>query len=73
VWFTSVAVAEADVVIRFVTVTGRQYRVERTDDVTSGRWTPVGDVLAGTGEEVEVRDAGAAGRPLRFYRVRIVR
>jgi len=68
---TSVHFSEADVVIRFSTMSGRSYRVERTANLDRDSWTTVADHVVGTGAVVEVSDFGADGQRRQFYRVRL--
>ena len=56
-----------DMVITFSTVSGKTYRVERSDTLQSGSWTTVQDNIAGTGNDVQVTDTGGATQPKRFY------
>jgi hypothetical protein len=58
-----------DLVVSFATVSGKAYRVERSDTLQSGSWTTVLDDLAGTGGTVQVTDPGGAAQPKRFYRI----
>ena len=60
-----------DVVIRFASVGGKAYRLERNADLKSTAWVAVTGNLPGTGEVMEVVDSGAAGRSSYFYRLRI--
>ena len=53
----------------FPTVSGKTYRVERSDTLQSGSWTTLQDNIAGTGGTVQVTDVGGAGQPKRFYRL----
>ena len=57
-----------EVRLRFETVAGRAYRVEASDSLTRPIWTPVGQIIIGTGNEAEFPDATAT-RAQRFYRV----
>ncbi|MCX6922797.1 MAG: hypothetical protein NT154_06230 [Verrucomicrobia bacterium] len=55
------------------TIPGCQYRLLYTEDLAAGIWTPVtrpapGDWVSGGGP-ITFSDAGASGRPQRFYRV----
>jgi hypothetical protein len=63
-----------DFVVRFPSVTGKNYRVVRCDDLTAAScWTTlVADNLPGTGGDVEVPDTSAAVLPQRFYRVMVI-
>jgi hypothetical protein len=55
--------------VRFPTVSGRTYQVQRNDDLVSGSWTDVGATIAGDGTEKEIVDATADTTVERFYRV----
>ena len=70
---TSLAASGLDATIRFTTVAGYDYRVERTDSLSGTiSWTALtgAESLAGSGGILEVTDAGASAQPQRFYRVR---
>jgi len=69
---SSVRLEGRDVRISFATVAGGSYRVEQTDNLSSGLWTWVADGIAGTGSIVQVLDPGGASQPCRFYRVTAV-
>ncbi|MEO7100571.1 MAG: LamG-like jellyroll fold domain-containing protein, partial [Luteolibacter sp.] len=58
-----------DCVVGFPTVSGKAYRVERSDTLEAGSWTIVQGNIAGTGGTVQFTDAGAAGQAKRFYRI----
>jgi hypothetical protein len=59
--------------IRFTTITGRSYRVERKNALTDANWLVLSNAtnVAGTGSEVDVDDIepDAGNLPSRFYRV----
>jgi uncharacterized repeat protein (TIGR01451 family) len=61
-----------DFVINFDTVSGKNYKIEYTDDIVSGIWNTVTNNVAGTGGTVSITDSGAALLPHRFYRVQVV-
>jgi uncharacterized repeat protein (TIGR01451 family) len=61
-----------DVVIRFASVSGRAYRLERIGDLSRPGWTEVIDRVPGTGGAVEVIDLNAASRGNCFYRLRVL-
>jgi hypothetical protein len=69
---TSIQLQGADVFISFATVANRNYRIERTDDLVVGPWTIAVDNVPGTGNSVNVTDAGGADRSSRFYRIRLM-
>jgi hypothetical protein len=68
----TVAMRGADVVIRFGSVMGKAYRLERTRNLAMPDWTAVGGNISGTGAIIEVPDPGASGGPGSFYRVRVL-
>lgn len=57
--------------VSFRSVRGRNYQVERTDDL-SGGWVAVGEVLRGDGTVLQVTDPEGTGGAARFYRVRLL-
>ncbi len=59
----------SDLLVRFPTVTGKTYRLERSAALQAGSWTTVRDNVAGTGGTVPVADTGGAAQPQRFYRI----
>jgi hypothetical protein len=59
----------SNMVVSFPTVTGKIYRVERSDTLQGGSWTTVLDNIPGTGGIVNVTDNGGATQPRRFYRI----
>ena len=58
--------------LRFATVFGKQYRVEKADQLAPIRWTILADEIVGTGGVVEVKDSSAGFQETRFYRVRLL-
>jgi fibronectin type 3 domain-containing protein len=59
----------SDLVVSFASVVGRSYRVDRSDTLQPGSWTPVQTNIAGTGGAVQITDVGAAAQSRRFYRL----
>ena len=59
----------ANVWVRFNTIQGRFYRVDRSDDLATGVWAPVANQIPGSGGLVTVPDAYAASHSARFYRL----
>ena len=57
-------------VVRWPSVAGRQYVIERAASLYSPAWTPV-STNSGTGLDLEFRDA-SGGTASRFYRVRLL-
>jgi hypothetical protein len=47
---------------------GRTYRIDATDDLGSGAWSPVITVVV-TQSPFTVADLGSIGKPMRFYRI----
>ena len=62
----------AEPVLRFPSVAGKTYRLERTTNLAQPRWEAVGPDLIGTGDDLEAIDSGAAVAPTTFYRLRIL-
>jgi alpha-L-fucosidase 2 len=58
-----------DMVVSFPTVSGKTYRVERSDTLQGGSWTAVQDNIAGTGGTEQITDTNGAAQPKRFYRI----
>ena len=54
--------------LRFHSATGRVYIIEACSNLGSGEWTPVGNSITGTGDDISIPDT-APGRS-RFYRIR---
>ncbi|MFM1770161.1 MAG: Calcium-dependent protease precursor [Verrucomicrobiota bacterium] len=73
---TAARLAGPDVLVSFTSVAGHHTVVEFTDGLNGPMtvWTPIpgGESIPGTGEVLSVTDPGAAGRPYRFYRVRLL-
>ena len=62
----------SDMVFTFATATNRLYSLEWTTDLRSGIWTSLPDIIAGDGTVQQVKHAGAAGLPKRFYRIKLL-
>ena len=58
-----------DLVLNFPTIAGKTYRVESSDTLSADSWIPVRDGIPGTGNLVQITDAGGAGHTRRFYRI----
>lgn len=69
---SNVSVGNQDLVVNFSTVSGKTYRLERSDTMASGSWTTVQSDIAGTGGVVQVADANGAAQTKRFYRIVVV-
>jgi hypothetical protein len=57
--------------IKFNTVAGKTYDVERTGDLGTGAWSAVATNIAGTGGAVQITDLGAASQSKSFYRLKL--
>lgn len=60
-----------NLVLRWPTVSGKQYVVERSDSAAGGQWGTVSPVITGTGADAEYSDSDASGRAW-FYRLRLL-
>ena len=58
--------------MQFPTLTGKTYRVEYTDDLTTNQWHPLTAPIPGDGQPVIVEDPAATTRLQRFYRLKLV-
>lgn len=61
-----------DVSIRFQTLFGKAYRLERSVDPAGGLWVPVASFVPGTGGPAQIVDPSAGSLSNRFYRVRLL-
>jgi uncharacterized repeat protein (TIGR01451 family) len=68
----NVQVRGADVVIQFASVSGKAYRLERTQDLTGAGWATVNEFIPGNGEVMEITVQGAAGGASAFFQLKIV-
>jgi len=66
---SDVEVRNNDVVVSFPTVSGKTYRLDRSDTLQDDSWSVVQDNIAGTGGIVQITDAGAAASSKSFYRI----
>lgn len=58
-----------DMRVSFPTVSGRTYRVERTEKLANGSWTTVLGGIPGTGNVVQITDSGGGNHVTCFYRI----
>ena len=58
--------------IRFASVLGKFYNVERTSDLSSGTWVTVARNIAGTGGAIDIIDPLMSGTTNQLYRVLVV-
>ena len=61
--------SDGSITVSFLTVSGKTYRVERSDTLHAGSWTTLSDNIPGTGGTVQVTDLDGALQPKRFYRL----
>ena len=64
--------SDGNITVSFSTVSGKAYRVERSDTLQAGSWSVLQDNITGTGDTFQVIDVGGAGQPKRFYRVVLI-
>jgi uncharacterized repeat protein (TIGR01451 family) len=64
-----VQVQGTNIWIQFGTISGRYYRLERSDDLGFGSWTTVTDQIPGTGNDLMLTDPAAPSASARFYRL----
>jgi len=57
-----------DIIVSFPTVSGKIYRLDRSDTLQPGSWTTVQQNIAGTGGTVQITDTGGASNAKGFYR-----
>jgi hypothetical protein len=62
----------ADIIVRFPSVLGRQYRVERASTPNSGTWLSLADAIPGTGNAVQVMHQNGIAAGQQFYRVTVL-
>ena len=65
---TAVEKSGANMLVKFTSVAGKNYRLEYKDDLPAATWSTLAASVPGTGAIVSVSDAGAANLPKRFYR-----
>jgi uncharacterized repeat protein (TIGR01451 family) len=70
--FETVQLGEDGLRIRFSSILGKFYRVQRTTAMAGGNWTDVTGTLAGTGRPIEVTDPLVPGAAIKAYRVLLV-
>ena len=66
---TDLTISSGKITVSFPTVSGKTYRVERSDTLQAGSWSILQDNIAGTGGTLQVTDPNGALQPKRFYRV----
>jgi len=59
-----------DCFIDFVAVSGTQYDLQSTSNLSSGAWVAVTTNISGIDGTIETVDSNAAGHPVRFYRIK---
>ena len=66
---TELRLSGSNALVRFTTLLGLNYDVQRASEVTRSVWSLVAANLPGTGGIIQSVDTNAAGEPRRFYRV----
>lgn len=66
---SAVAVNGSNVLLSFSSVAGKTYRLERSDSLLDGSWTPAQENIPGTGGTIQLTDPGGSLQPKRFYRI----
>jgi hypothetical protein len=64
------AVRGSERMLRFATVSGKSYRVEKTETLDPPQWGTLYEGLVADGPTLDIWDAGAAGHS-GFYRIRV--
>ncbi|MDB6065588.1 MAG: hypothetical protein JWR26_1796 [Pedosphaera sp.] len=67
--FTGIQLAGPTVWLQFSTIQGRLYRIEKTNGLSSGTWTPISGPIMGTGAPMSVSDSYSASSAAFFYRL----
>lgn len=68
---TRLTAAGQDLRITFRGIRGKRYRLERMDQ-PGGAWSSVLEFRAGSAQNIDLLDPGAATRPLSVYRIRLI-
>jgi len=63
---------DGETLLRWSSVPGAKYRVDRSDDLL-GEWVTVSGVIAALGDTTEWREPVASNVMWRFYRVELIR
>jgi len=66
--FTDIKVSGTNVLLSFKTVIGRNYFIQRSDNLSPIVWSTVSSNIPGTGNPLTLTDQGGATGPRRFYR-----
>ena len=61
-----------NIIVRFPSLLGRQYRVERATAIATTAWAILADYVPGTGNPVQIMDSNALAAGQRFYRVTVL-
>jgi hypothetical protein len=62
--------SNSDFVVSFTTVSGQDYELQGSVDLTSSSWSPLVTNILGTGDIMQITDTNALGQSQRFYRVK---
>ncbi|MGZ5022552.1 MAG: hypothetical protein ACXWAX_08190, partial [Chthoniobacterales bacterium] len=66
---TAIARSGTDRLVTFASATGKTYRIDYKDDITSATWILLQDQLNATSSSTQITDSGAGNLVHRFYRV----
>jgi len=66
----TIAWSGSDALVRFPSVVGRQYRVERSTDLKT--WVNLTASITGTGSQLQVSHPGALALGRQFYRITVL-
>jgi hypothetical protein len=66
---TELRLSGSNCLVRFSTLLGLSYDVQRASEVTRSLWSIIAANLPGTGGVIQFVDTNAAGDPARFYRI----
>ena len=68
--FSAISLRGSDCLIDFTTITGQQYDLQRTSNLTANLWLAVVTNIPGIDGTIRIADRNAASQSIRFYRVR---
>ena len=69
---TGLQLTSAGLRVSFSTVPGRQYQIEKCDNLSSGQWHPVGQPQAGQAASGQITDPDGYSSRQQFYRIRVL-
>ena len=68
---TQLSMTPGQLTVNWPSTVGRSYQLFRTSDLRSNLWSPVGNVMSGTGQSLQVIRNREAATPNEFYRVQV--